>query len=170
MWNTAVGIKNCKQLFSLRLSFTTQKKQHIQRSALSVAIFWVVNANTGEKSWLQFSIPTGPVAGGEGGVSHRLKSNWIKVNRRGAYKFSCCTVDLAENRPMIVPFRQRPVDLTENRVMIVPFRHRPVDFTKSLLLMFLHWFNFSITYMVDICQPKHPPPPPCGYSTGKATN
>ena len=31
MWNTAVGIKNCKQLFSLRLAFTTQKKQHTQR-------------------------------------------------------------------------------------------------------------------------------------------
>ena len=25
MWNTAVGIKNCKQLFSLRLAFTTKK-------------------------------------------------------------------------------------------------------------------------------------------------
>ena len=41
-------------------------------SVLCVAIFWVVNANRGEKSCLQFSIPTGSGAGGEGGVSHRL--------------------------------------------------------------------------------------------------
>ena len=34
-----------------------------------VAIFWVVNASSGEKSCLQFSIPTGSGAGGEGGVS-----------------------------------------------------------------------------------------------------
>ena len=38
-----------------------------------VAIFWVVNASSGEKSCLQFSIPTGSGAGGEGGVSHSLK-------------------------------------------------------------------------------------------------
>ena len=50
MWNTAVGIKNCKQLFSLR----------------------VVNASSGEKSCLQFSIPTGSGAGREGGISHSL--------------------------------------------------------------------------------------------------
>ena len=37
-----------------------------------VAIFWVVNASSGEKSRLQFSIPTGSGAGGEGGVSHSL--------------------------------------------------------------------------------------------------
>ena len=42
-------------------------------SVLSVAIFWVVNASSGEKSCLQFSIPTESGAGGEGGVSHRLK-------------------------------------------------------------------------------------------------
>ena len=75
MWNTAIGIKNCKQLFSLRLSFTTQKKgTHTAEtmSVLSVAIFWVVNASSGEKSCLQFSIPTGSGTGGEGGVSHRL--------------------------------------------------------------------------------------------------
>ena len=35
-----------------------------------VAIFWVVN---GEKSCLQFSIPTGSGVGGEGGVSHSLQ-------------------------------------------------------------------------------------------------
>ena len=39
-----------------------------------VAIFWVVNASSGEKSCLQFSIPTGSGAGGEGGVSHSLKN------------------------------------------------------------------------------------------------
>ena len=43
-------------------------------SVLSVAIFWVVNASSGEKSCLQFSIPTGSGAGGEGGVSHPLKA------------------------------------------------------------------------------------------------
>ena len=42
-------------------------------SVLCVAIFWVVNASSGEKSSLQFSIPTRSGAGGEGGVSHRLK-------------------------------------------------------------------------------------------------
>ena len=41
-------------------------------SVLSVAIFWVVNASSGKKSCLQFSIPTGSGTGGEGGVSHRL--------------------------------------------------------------------------------------------------
>ena len=40
-------------------------------SVLCVAIFWSVNASSGEKKCLQFSIPTG--ADGEGGVSHRLK-------------------------------------------------------------------------------------------------
>ena len=43
-------------------------------SVLCVAIFWVVNASSGEKSCLQFSIPTGSGAGGKGGVSHRLKA------------------------------------------------------------------------------------------------
>ena len=42
-------------------------------SVLCVAIFWVVNASSGEKSCLQFSIPTGSGIGGKGGVSHRLK-------------------------------------------------------------------------------------------------
>ena len=42
-------------------------------SVLCVAIFWVVNASIGEKSCLQFSIPTGFGAGGEGGVSHSLE-------------------------------------------------------------------------------------------------
>ena len=41
-------------------------------SVLCVTIFWVVNASSGEKSCLQFSIPTGSGAGGEGGVSHAL--------------------------------------------------------------------------------------------------
>ena len=42
-------------------------------SVLCVAIFWVVNASSGEKSCLQFSIPTGSGAGGKGGVSYALK-------------------------------------------------------------------------------------------------
>ena len=37
-----------------------------------VAIFWVVNASSGEKSCLQFSLPTGSRAGEEGGGSHSL--------------------------------------------------------------------------------------------------
>ena len=77
IWNTAVAIKNCKQLFSLRLAFTTQKKATPTTEMMSVeffAIFWVVNASSGEKSCLQFSIPTGSGAGGEGGVSHRLNN------------------------------------------------------------------------------------------------
>ena len=36
MWNTAVGIKNCKQLFSLRLAFTTQKKATHTAEMMSV--------------------------------------------------------------------------------------------------------------------------------------
>ena len=39
-----------------------------------VAIFRVVNASSGEKSCLHFSIPTGFGAGGEGGASHSLKA------------------------------------------------------------------------------------------------
>ena len=79
MWNTVVGIKNWKQIFSLRLAFTTQKKAtHIAEvmPVLCVAIFLVVNASSGEKSCLQFSIPTGSGVGGEGGVSHSLKVRW----------------------------------------------------------------------------------------------
>ena len=76
MWNTVVGIKNCK-LFSLRVAFTTQKKATRAAEMMSVervAIFWVLNASSGEKSCLQFLIPTGSRAGGEGGVSHTLNS------------------------------------------------------------------------------------------------
>ena len=47
-----------------------------------VAIFWVVNASSGEKSCLQFSIPTGSGAGGEGGVSHSLKSACLSRRHR----------------------------------------------------------------------------------------
>ena len=53
MLNTAVGIKYCKQLFLLRLAFTTQKKATPTAEMMSiefVAIFWVVNASSGEKS------------------------------------------------------------------------------------------------------------------------
>ena len=79
MWNTAAGIKNCKQLFSLRLAFTTQKKLYIQREwcLYYVLLFYsVVNASSSEKSCLQFSIPIGSGVGEEGGVSHRLKNMW----------------------------------------------------------------------------------------------
>ena len=41
-----------------------------------VATVWVVNASRNEKSCLQFLILTGSGAGGEGGVSHHLKSNF----------------------------------------------------------------------------------------------
>ena len=44
-----------------------------------VAIFWVVNASSGEKSCLAFSIPTGSGAGGEGGVSHSLEYSNLTV-------------------------------------------------------------------------------------------
>ena len=59
-------------------------------SVLCVAISWVVNASSGEKSCLQFSIPTGSEAGGEGGVSHRLNNNSI------APKFQLGEVNLAD--------------------------------------------------------------------------
>ena len=42
-------------------------------SVSCVAIFWVINASSDEKSCLQFSIPTESGADGEGGVSHALK-------------------------------------------------------------------------------------------------
>ena len=54
----------------------TEKKATALAEMISVqcvAIFWVVNESSCEKSCLQFSIPTGSGEGGEGGVSHRLK-------------------------------------------------------------------------------------------------
>ena len=48
-----------------------------------VAIFWVVNASSGKKSCLQFSIPTESGAGGEGGVSHSLKN--LPLNFQGFF-------------------------------------------------------------------------------------
>ena len=83
MSNTAVGIKNCKQFFSLRVAFTTQKKATHPAEMMfveCVAIFWVVNASSSEKGCLQFSIPTGSGAGGEGGVSHSFNG---KVRHHG---------------------------------------------------------------------------------------
>ena len=55
-------------------------------SVESVAIFWVVNASSCEKSCLQFSIPTGSGVGGEGGVSHRLKAQKKCRNKFQAFK------------------------------------------------------------------------------------
>ena len=51
-----------------------------------VAIFWVVNASSGEKSCLQFSIPTGSGTGWEGGVSHSLNiwSGHIAARKRSS--------------------------------------------------------------------------------------
>ena len=76
MCDTAVGIKNCKQLFSLRLAFTTQKSNTYSGDDVctTCCYFFIVNASSGKKSCLQFSIPTESGAGGEGGVSHRLKA------------------------------------------------------------------------------------------------
>ena len=42
-------------------------------------LFWVVNASSGEKSCLQFSVPTGSGVGGEEGVSHSLKHNYYEI-------------------------------------------------------------------------------------------
>ena len=62
MWNTAVGIKNCKQLFSLRLAFTTKKAIHTAEmmSVLCVAIFGVINASSGENVVYSFRYRLGP--------------------------------------------------------------------------------------------------------------
>ena len=54
-------------------------------SVLCVAIFWVVNANRNEKSCLQFSIPTGIGAGGEGGVPHHLKNRVDNLRMHVSY-------------------------------------------------------------------------------------
>ena len=55
-------------------------------SVLCVAIFWVLDASSGEKCCLQFSITTGSGAGGEGGVSHRLKESFKRNTNRCLYK------------------------------------------------------------------------------------
>ena len=89
MWNTAVGIKNCKQLLSLRLAFTAKKKSTHTAEMMSVpcvAIFWAVNASSDEKSGLQFSILTESGAGGEGGVLHALKMSFHREGGGGSLK------------------------------------------------------------------------------------
>ena len=46
------GMKSCKQLFSLRLAFTIEKKAAptaVMMSVLCVAVFWAVNARSCEK-------------------------------------------------------------------------------------------------------------------------
>ena len=57
-----------------------------------VAIFWVVNASSGEKSCLQFSIPTGSGIGGKGDVSHSLNicSRQINICIKGKSLLSIC--------------------------------------------------------------------------------
>ena len=49
---------------------TQKEEKHTAEimSVLCVAIFWVVNASSGEKSCLQFSIPIWSGEGGEGGI------------------------------------------------------------------------------------------------------
>ena len=72
-------------------------------SVLCVAIFWVVNTSSGEKSCLQFSIPTGSEAGGEGGVSHRLKG--FHSNRRKLVVRINCKFQRYVGRSESCPFR-----------------------------------------------------------------
>ena len=75
MWNTAVGIKNCKQLFSLRVAFTTQKKSNtcsgddVRRMCCyflgcKCKQWWEKLFTVFDTDWVR--------AGGEGGVSHSL--------------------------------------------------------------------------------------------------
>ena len=56
-------MKHCKQLFSLRVAFTIQKKATHAAEMMSVecvAIFWVVNASSGEKKLFSFRYRLGP--------------------------------------------------------------------------------------------------------------
>ena len=59
-------------------------------SVSCVDIFWVVNASSGEKSCVQFSIPTGSEEGREGGVSNRRKGlkTTPKVSTQKSFFFS----------------------------------------------------------------------------------
>ena len=69
--------KTVNNFFHYGLYLRPKKKATRAAEMMSVervAIFWVVNASSGEKSCLQFSKPTGSGADGEGGVSHNLKS------------------------------------------------------------------------------------------------
>ena len=86
-------------------------------SVLSVAVFWVVNASSGEEGCLHFSIPTGSGAGGEGGVSQcitlwsaREMASWnvfhIQKNRPWS--------ELSENQPACKEHR----DLSNCKVKI----------------------------------------------------
>ena len=69
--------KTVNNFFHYELHLRPKKKATRAAEMMSVelvAIFWVVNASSGEKSCLQFSMPTGSGAGGGGGVSHSLKA------------------------------------------------------------------------------------------------
>ena len=71
--------KTVNNFFHYGLHLRPKKKATRAAEMMSVelvAIFWVVNASSGEKSCLQFSMPTGSGAGGGGGVSHSLKAMW----------------------------------------------------------------------------------------------
>ena len=76
-----VSLKGFASFFIKTSIYDPKKATHAVKmmSVLCVAIFWVVNASSGEKSCLQFSIPTGSGIGGEGDVSNRLKLaiDWI---------------------------------------------------------------------------------------------
>ena len=57
-----------------------------------VAIFWVVNASSGEKSCIQFSIPTGSGAGGEGGISalrSAMRVGALMISRSHSRRYWC---------------------------------------------------------------------------------
>ena len=98
------GIKNCKQLFSLRLAFTTQKKATHTAEMMPVqfvTIFWVVNASSGEKSCLQVSIPTYSRVGGKGGVSHRLKNKETTIKCIDSTKYNVQLTAYAVGNPRL---------------------------------------------------------------------
>ena len=90
-WNTAVGINNCKTTFFTARIYDRKKAPPTAEmmSVRCVAIFWVVNASSCEKSILHFSIPTWFGLGG-GGVSHRLKARLNIFSLALSWVLWCC--------------------------------------------------------------------------------
>ena len=74
-----ISINNIAEKFLTNYQKKKATRAAEMMSVERVAIFWVVNASSGEKSCLQFSIPTGSRAGREGGVSHSLKTTYLLV-------------------------------------------------------------------------------------------
>ena len=108
-------------------------------SVLCVAIFWVVNASSGEKSCLQFSIPTGSGEGGEGVVSHRIKGilgcvrEHNTVSAVGGWGSNYAGSPKAQSRGVILPiFLMREYGTHFVTVEINPLRGAGITVTTTI--------------------------------------